>query len=217
MDWKDDFLDKYFSQDVKTMSEALELKQRNIPEKMYRYRTLYNMVYIREEIYEGKIFLAHPKDLNDPFDSCSVLFHNVPKVYFGNKVNFQEQCRGKISEKEFYDIFESEEWYEKMMQYVALESVGSGKEQALKHAMEYAVMKQIEQLNNAVSDMVRKSARLACFTETNTNLPMWNHYAQGHTGICLENDTKCIEDIYNKQTFSCHIYKKVAGRCKNIN
>jgi len=208
MNWKDEFLEKYFAQDVKTMSEALELKQRYIPGKLYRYRTLNNLNFIKEEICDGKIFLAHPKDLNDPFDSCSVLAHNVPKVYFGNKANFQEQFRGKIPEKEFCDIFKSEEWYEKMMLYVALESVGSGREQDLKNAMDYAVMKQIEQLNNAVSDMVRNSASLACFTETNTNLPMWNHYAQGHTGICLEYDTKCIEDIYITNRLFPVIYTK---------
>lgn len=196
MDWKDEFLEKYFGQDVKTMSEALEMKQRNMPEKLYRYRTLNNVDYIKEEICDGKIFLAHPKSLNDPFDSCSVLGSNVPKAYVANKADFQEQFKGKIAEKEYDAIFESEDWYEKMMSFVANESVSADKEMYLKHAMEYAVMKEIERLNNTVSEMVRRTARLACFTETNRNLPMWNHYAQGHTGICLEYDTKCIEDIY---------------------
>lgn len=28
------------------------------------------------------------------------------------------------------------------------------------------------------------------------NLPMWHHYTNGHTGICLEYDTESIENIY---------------------
>ena len=44
--------------------------------------------------------------------------------------------------------------------------------------------------------MINKMSRFACFTEKNSNLPMWSHYANGHTGVCLEYDISLISDVY---------------------
>lgn len=33
---------------------------------------------------------------------------------------------------------------------------------------------------------MRKSVRITCFTESNTNVPMWQYYAEKHTGVCME-------------------------------
>ena len=35
--------------------------------------------------------------------------------------------------------------------------------------------------------------RIACFTESYKNLPMWNHYADEHRGVCLEFDTSKLQ------------------------
>lgn len=42
--------------------------------------------------------------------------------------------------------------------------------------------KYFENLNNEL----RKKVRIACFTESNTNVPMWHYYAEKNTGICIE-------------------------------
>lgn len=39
-----------------------------------------------------------------------------------------------------------------------------------------------ENLNNKM----REDVRIACFTESNTNVPMWQYYAEKNTGICIE-------------------------------
>ncbi len=39
-----------------------------------------------------------------------------------------------------------------------------------------------EELNNKL----RESMRIACFTESNTNVPMWQYYAEKNMGICIE-------------------------------
>lgn len=39
-----------------------------------------------------------------------------------------------------------------------------------------------QELNNKLRD----DMRIACFTESNTNVPMWQYYAEKNTGICIE-------------------------------
>lgn len=39
-----------------------------------------------------------------------------------------------------------------------------------------------EELNNKL----RENVRIACFTESNTNVPMWQYYADKNAGICIE-------------------------------
>lgn len=69
--------------------------------------------------------------------------------------------------------------------------------------MEYAkdqimqiLMHQFEEFNTSLNDMICKTSRFACFTEKVDNLPMWNHYAQEHKGVCLEYNIDCIDETY---------------------
>lgn len=53
-----------------------------------------------------------------------------------------------------------------------------------------------EYLNNRI----RENIRIACFTESNTNVPMWQYYAEKNTGICIEysiNLEKLLNDNKN--------------------
>lgn len=53
----------------------------------------------------------------------------------------------------------------------------------------------IETLNTEI----RKNTRIACFTESNVNVPMWQYYADKHTGVCLEYSIS-IEN-FEKETY----------------
>lgn len=37
-----------------------------------------------------------------------------------------------------------------------------------------------------INKKMRKKIRIACFTENNINVPMWQYYAEKNTGICVE-------------------------------
>ena len=53
-----------------------------------------------------------------------------------------------------------------------------------------------EYLNNRI----RENIRITCFTESNTNVPMWQYYAEKNTGICIEysiNLEKLLNDNKN--------------------
>lgn len=52
--------------------------------------------------------------------------------------------------------------------------------------------KYFEDYNNNL----KKSVRIACFTEKNDNVPMWQYYAEKSTGICIEYSIN-VEELVN--------------------
>lgn len=198
-DWKREFLDLYMSDDVAKFGQALELKRLQIPKKLYRYRTLSDeniTKYRFGEIVRGELYMSHPSELNDPFEASSNLTASNPSAYIRDKEDFTKLFKDKICSDDFERVFNSDSWYENLLAYVAEKSVPKDKVESTKATLSQIVMEEFERINSKVSDMTRKMVRLACFTTTPDNLPMWNHYTSGHTGICLEYITEDITNIY---------------------
>lgn len=189
----------YMSDDVKKFGEALELKQMHMPKKLYRYRTLSDeniAKYRFGEIVRGELYLSHPDELNDPFEASSKLSSTKLSGYVKDKDRYSSLFLEKMSAEEYQSVFEGDEWFEKLLAFVAEKSVCQEEAVSAKEILSKTVMKQIEDLNFNLSDMTRKMVRLACFTTTPDNLPMWHHYTNGHTGICLEYHTEDISNIF---------------------
>ena len=81
MDWKDEFLRLYLSGEVEDHRQALELKEKNLPQKLYRFRPGNNMNFVRDEIL-GLIYIPFIGGLNDPFDSSSLMLSSSLSDYF---------------------------------------------------------------------------------------------------------------------------------------
>ena len=200
MNWKTDFLSLYMSDDVEKLGQALELKRMHIPEKLYRYRTLNDdniSKYRFSEIVHGELYLSHPSELNDPFEVSSNLGASEPSAYMEDKEDFTELFKDNMTGEDFERVFDSNSWYENLQIYVAEKSVPKEKAKTVKAVLSRVVMEEFEKINATVSEMARKMVRFACFTTTPDNLPMWHHYTDGHTGICLEYNTEDITNIYH--------------------
>lgn len=195
MNWIDDFIKLYSSKEKGDFTNALELKRAHIPNKLYRYRTTNNLEYLKEEICDGEIFLSLPSEMNDPFDSHSVLGEKHPTPYIQNKDVFMSEFKNIMDKESFEKIFNSSNWLELLLIFAA-EHTSVDKANVVKNAFDYATMKMLEDLNTTLNDTINKSYRFACFTEKSTNLPMWNHYANEHTGVCLEYDISTIYDVF---------------------
>lgn len=198
-DWKTEFLDLYMSGDVEKFGQALELKRLHIPKKLYRYRTISDdniTSYRFDEIVRGELYMSHPSELNDPLEASSNLAAYSPSAYMRDKEDFTKLFKEIMSVEDYEKVFDSDFWYENLLTYVAEKSVPQDKVESTKEVLSNVIMKQFEEVNSSVSDMVRKMIRVACFTTTPDNLPMWNHYTNGHTGICFEYNTEDITDIY---------------------
>ena len=198
-DWKAEFLELYMSGDAGDFDKALSLKRLHIPKRLYRYRTLSDdsiAKYRFGEIVRGELYMSHPSELNDPFEVTSNLAAFNPSAYMRDKEDFTKLFKDKMSDEDYANVFDSDFWYDNLLTYVAEKSVPQDKVDSTKEALSRVIMGEFEKINSNVSDMTRKMVRLACFTTTPNNLPMWNHYTNGHTGVCLEYNTEDIKNIY---------------------
>ena len=56
-----------------------------------------------------------------------------------------------------------------------------------------------------LNEKMRENIKITCFTESNTNVPMWQYYADKHTGVCLEYSI-CKDDCGDNTYFLPVIY-----------
>ncbi len=185
MGWKKEFYELYASNDNDKLIQAQELKKMNLPEKLYRYRTVTenNLELRAREIVNGELYLAKPSELNDPLEGYSILKYSNYVEYI-NKSIFEEYYKLKGKLDDVSKIFESDNWLELLDKYEGDNSnIGE----------EMRVM--IERFNAELNQITRNIIRLACFTTNCLNLPMWHHYTNEHKGICLEYDTNSITDL----------------------
>lgn len=122
--------------------------------------------YTRKNILNNAVYLASPETFNDPFD-----FNPV------------------------YDYNASEEQKIIHLSHLFRERENLTKKQARRKAKQ--ILKENPTFNNEesicrfagnIKNNLRQIAGVSCFTTKPGNSPMWAHYADGHTGICLEWD-----------------------------
>lgn len=186
MDWKLEILDSLLTKDI---SYSLEQKRRKIPKKLYRYRSALieeNKNWRVSEILDGNIYLAHPRELNDPLESRFLLSEDEKSIErLIEKIKTNEEYNGKLANIDFSVFSEIE-----------------------KKIMVDVIKFFLEQQNFAYSKKCRDIIKFACFTTKPLNLPMWNHYADGHKGYCLEYDTEKMSILLQNKLFPvCYVEK----------
>ena len=207
LDWKEEFKENYFSLDNMDLTKAISIKKENIPSKLYRYRPLENEIYFIDEVVNAHIYISSPKNFNDPFDSSSVLKAESIKTSEELKNRFKESFRNFADRKDIRHIFNSKHWFERMCSYYAnvIDKEGNRKKNytdELKDVIAKTLYREIEKLNEFINNMSTSFSKVTCFTENNTNLPMWNHYANAHKGICLEYDmSNNVSEYITKRLF----------------
>ncbi len=201
MDWKEKFLELLVSNDVNMYGEALDLKGKNFPKKLYRYRSVSDQsiqLRIREIVF-GEVYLSHPKEFNDPLEASSLLqYSNLSRYLSESKEKYKELFSKRLEPERFSSIFGEEDWFEQLVIFVAEQTALSEKVDTTKKLLGEIIRQEVEEFNFEVNRVSRNNIRIACFTTKPDNLPMWHHYADGHKGVCLEYNTDDIADIYQR-------------------
>ncbi len=196
-EWENEFWKLFVSTQKGDLRKALDLKRKHIPEKLYRYRSLDNLDYITSEIATGEIYVASPPELNDIFDAVSLMSSKDSKFYFskGNMKELYEDSFKGLPVDTFEKIFNDHNWYDKLAEYVA-ENVICGTTLTIEEAkskLNEIEMHMLEKTNASLNSVSNATIRIACFTDKETNIPMWTHYAKDHTGVCIEYDTESVK------------------------
>ena len=200
MDWKEEFKKKYFSADSRDIDKAMLIKKNNMPSKLYRYRSLENETRFIDDVVNAHVYMSNPKNFNDPFDSSSIL--RVEELRHSEiiKNKVRDSFRQFVDRRVVREIFKHEDWIERLGTYcsccVMKENKAQYTDDVSKNADKQYLYKEFEKLNEYINELTGSLSKVACFTESNTNLPMWTHYAKEHSGVCLEYDFPKIGDAY---------------------
>lgn len=113
-EWVKEFINLYTSSNEENIQIANNLKYYHLPSHLYRYRPVNNLEHIRAEL-KGKIYLSHQKQLNDPYDSTSILsarndeeFLNY--LYPTENFNTIKECKidkaplGSVTKRQILDL-----------------------------------------------------------------------------------------------------------------
>ena len=128
------------------------------------------------------------------FEACAQLQSSEITQYVADKEIYKKVLLETMDLKRHNEIFKSEDWFEKLMDYVVKES--NTQDNYQKNILNKVMMNEYEKLNTEVSNIAKKVIRFVSFTTKFDNIPMWHHYTNAHNGICLEYSTKDILDIY---------------------
>lgn len=119
-------------------------------------------------LVNNELYFSIPDNLNDPLD-CKFAFDNFI-VKDDDITNYYKNASGLTEEEKLsYADFH------------------------IKNPNRKSISKRI------VNDWIRKLRKqygLSCFSEINDDILMWSHYANGHTGICLEFEWKKDEKTF---------------------
>ena len=200
MNWKEEFKKLYFSPDVEDIPKAMELKRINMPSKLYRYRPLNNIGHFEDEVTNAHVYMVNPKAFNDPFDSSSVLKIEDIKRSENVKNRYKDIFKRFADRKVVRSVFNNKDWFENLSSYCAYVAFMDKSMVQSDDEFEYTAKRflcnELEKLNEYINKLTSSLAKVVCFTESNTNLPMWNHYANKHSGVCLEFDFPKISNAY---------------------
>ena len=114
--WKEEYYKLLKKNDLKSLSKALELKRKNLPRYLYRYRIFNekNINRIRREI-QGFVFLACPNAFNDIYDTKSIINKGKKKFLENLKEKHKVSMKEHFTKKELDSIFEHENWFDEML------------------------------------------------------------------------------------------------------
>lgn len=71
----------------------------------------------------------------------------------------------------------------------------------VKEYSSYHLQNYLSKSNYSFSNSLSENMGVACFSEENKNILMWSHYAENHTGYCLEYRTRDIQKAFNDMTY----------------
>ncbi|HAR63410.1 MAG TPA: hypothetical protein DCS13_08105 [Candidatus Margulisbacteria bacterium] len=195
--WKEDFIKLLFPANVDeiNLDKALEIKYKNIPSSLYKYKKFDAEGHSIEIIEQDKIFLSTANNLNDPYDSAVSL--NPQSNYFEAKWddlmnNLKSRNRFAIEDIAALNALKYDDQFIYMTALYLLNKnpkVAKGKPaEIIAKEISDIMLKRFEAIVIRLSEAIRKNTYITCFSEDNSSILMWSHYGDNHKGFCIEYD-----------------------------
>lgn len=135
----------------------------------------------QQVLYDGLIFPVAPETFNDPYD-CNF---SLDSSFLEGKLMRLSAIEG-INKNYLYQLTDEEK-----LEILNSKNVRRALEKALKHrepnTYKYIAGEIIKEYENVIKE-AKSILKVACFSETNDSILMWSHYANNHSGFCIEYD-----------------------------
>lgn len=197
--WLNDYIQLLFPVDPNNMKihEAQAIKYKHIPERLYRYRGTadYNLENLRNNVE----WQSYPIEFNDPYDSMSKFSFDKHK----NEIFIERMLEGNIEAMQKRNIKFSAEEMEKIkssetaiIDFTKLIFLKDSKSidnlDVFSSAIDDVFASALKDMSNEMKGFLRTGFLVICFSECWDNTLMWSHYAENHSGFCIEYDFKSL-------------------------
>lgn len=197
-DWRQEFVELILQNKIE---QAYSRKRMNIPKRVYKYRNV--SPYSLQNFRDNTIWISNPANMNDPFDSG---LHFLPDLMrnnllkndleaFTNSLNLNshfnpdELTQIKASDQPFDETIKILK--EKFPKDVA-------KLEILIPILKEFQEKYDRKLLSDFNSNLKSSLKLCSFSAKNDSILMWSHYANCHTGFCMEYDFQTVSESTHK-------------------
>ena len=201
--------------------------------KFYNNTTNKENINYSKQFIDNCVYLANPLDFNDPFDCqlnldkkqfCISILLDYAKAleldidsqtYELNKIIFDfsnqlypifiDEIKLKTLENKIND---SEELIRlKLSLFITRLQCYLNVNKSDINAWQLAFTETLNDIYGDTLETISNNFRIACFTTNIDNILMWSHYANNHTGFCVEYDLSSVKKIattnINSLTKSC--------------
>ena len=205
----------------KKIQPLMHLIKDNIPAKLYRFRSI-NVNNLNAFIYD-EVHHAKPIDFKNPFDT---LFYINRNKFIRSQLNeFSSLCMSCLNlhislRNTYFNDKYNETKFKDLKNEVYYRFNNMNAEEQLKNIknlvnLMYNIMISDDK-ENSLTDDLKNSTLISCFTEDITSNLMWNQYSDSHKGFALEYTKKpeyIFPIVYTQSRYeitdwlNCYLYK----------
>ncbi|MBA2882071.1 hypothetical protein HNR65_002405 [Desulfosalsimonas propionicica] len=229
--WKDDFMGIMEAPTITRsgIERAMELKEAHLPSRIYRFRKVDE--YSLKNLDEDTVWLSSAAYYNDPFECCTkVDFEALSRAMRPTSI---DEVLKKTHVEENLSVEEIEEAKAsndplRTFAYALLEKHDGQKLKKHDDAVEL-LMEAFREINVEQFQKINRDAqtgtKVCSFSERKDSPVMWAHYANKHTGFCIEYDVNrwpprgklrrvLYPVIYENELFDAtqHIIQSIQGQ-----
>jgi len=167
-----------------------QLKYDNLPKSLFKYCSFDEQNRNIDNLKKDIVWLSDPSSFNDPYEfSSKIDIDIVLKKSYTDKINV-------FLDSTFKDSFTNEEktilqkdnrsYGEIVSELIATGRISQEKLDDFEYRYIGVITESIENEN------IKKLFKVSSFSESNSSLLMWGHYANKHTGFCIEYNIKSL-------------------------
>lgn len=197
--WIDEFFELLYSKDSAKIEEAYELKNKKMPDFIYKYKSITGNGHTFDLLENDLIYLSNANNLNDLYEG--EFFYNVEEFFYNNfesKIISDFIKKAKLSDEEKERLSNSEKPYLELQKLIYETDPIVNTDIPFEEFNNLSLKIIFDALNKVFQDgnnISKENTYLTCFSEDFDVILMWSHYADSNTGICIKYNIKDFEDF----------------------